>query len=163
MRPNLDSLTEEILQYLEAEHFIVFRSLSRMLVDDTRLVEWDTERNTDFRTFLECALKLGVRLVHFSTREFHSGYRDDAKAQLEESELPRERRREIERRFEEMALYEGFTCAIELTFDYENRIYCFELETEWFEEWNEMLDEIEDALPENEGPETGGYNLYSNN
>jgi hypothetical protein len=161
MRPNLDSLTEEILQFLEAEHFIVFRSRSRV-PDDAHVVEWDTEKHSDFHLFLDCALKLGVRLINFHTREFSAGYRQDAVEQLEECELTREEKRELERRIEELGLYEGFTCAIEMSFDYDNRIYVFDLETEWYEEWHEIMDEIEDALPEDENP-GGPYNLYSNN
>jgi len=162
MRPNLDSLTEEILQYLEAEHFIVFRSRSR-IPDDMKMVEWDIEHNTDYRAFLDCAAKLGVRLVHFSAQEFHSAFRDQARRELEACELPRERKHEIEQRIDELALYEGFTCSIEMTFDFESRLYCFELETDWYEEWHDMLEEIDGALPEDEGPDSGGYNLYSNN
>ena len=162
MRPNLDSLTEEILQYLESEHFIVFRARERM-TDESRVVEWDTDRTPDFRPYLDCALKLGVRLLHFHAKEFHSGFREEAKQQLEETDLPRERKRDIERRIEELTLYEGFICAIEMSFDFEERSYCFDIETEWFEEWQDILDEIEDAMPEDDGPDATGYNLYSNN
>jgi len=161
MRPNLDSLTEEILQFLEAEHFIVFRSRSRV-PDDSYVVEWDTEKHSDYHLFLDCALKLGIRLIEFHTREFNATYRQDAIEQLEECDLPREEKRELERRIEELGLYEGFTCAIELSFYFDGRIYVFDLETEWYEEWHEIMDEIEDALPEDENP-GGSYNLYSNN
>jgi hypothetical protein len=161
MKPNLDSLTEEIQNYLEAEHFIVFRSRSRV-PDEARLVEWDSEKHSDYRQFLDCALKLGVRLINFHTREFNATYREDAVEQLEESELPRDEKRDLERRIEELALYEGFVCAIELSFDYDQRVYVFDLETEWYEEWHDIMDEIEDALPEDDSP-GGSYNLYSNN
>jgi hypothetical protein len=161
MRPNLDSLNEEIERHLEAEHFIVFRSLSRA-TDDRSMVFWDTGRNPDYRRFLECALQLGVRLIHFHTREFTSNHREEALQQLEDADLPREEKRSLERRIEELAVYEGFTCAIELSFDVEGKTYLFELQTEWYEEWHDILDEIEDALPEEERPESyGGY--YSNN
>jgi hypothetical protein len=162
MRPNLDSLTEEIQQFLEAEHFIIFRSRSRV-PDEARLVEWDSEKHSDFRQFVDCALKLGVRLINFHTREFNAGYREDAIEQLEECELPREEKRELSRRIEELALYEGFLCAIELSFDYDGRVYVFDLETEWYEEWHEIMDEIEDAMPDDEDGSGGPYNLYSNN
>jgi hypothetical protein len=162
MRPNLDSLTEEIQQFLEAEHFIIFRSRSRV-PDEARLVEWDSERHSDFRQFVDCALKLGVRLINFHAREFNAGYREDAVEQLEECELPREEKRELERRIEELGLYEGFVCAIELSFDFDGRVYVFDLETEWYEEWHEIMDEIEDAIPGEEDGPGGPYNLYSNN
>jgi len=162
MRPNLDSLTEEIQNYLEAEHFIVFRSLSRA-ADEAAFIYWDAPRQPDFRRFLDCALQLGVRLIHFHTREFRGHHREEALALLEETDLSRDDKRTLERRIKELAIYEGFTCAIELSFDFESRIYLFEVQTEWYEEWHDILDELEAAAPEDTG-EAGGYGgFYSNN
>lgn len=161
MRPNLDSLSEEIAQYLEAEHFIIFRSLSRS-ADDGVFVYWDTRKSPDYKQFLDCALQLGVRLIHFNPREFNSFHREDALEQLEEVELPREEKRELARRIDELRIYEGLTCAVELSFDFENRIYLFELQTEWYEEWHEILDAIEAASPAG-GVDGGGYGYFSNN
>lgn len=160
MRPNLDSLTEEISHYLEAEHFVVFRSLSRA-GEGPAMVYWDTDRHSDFKLFLDCALKVGVRLVHFHSREFTLAHREEALEQLEDSDLPRDEKRVLERRIEELAIYEGFTCAIELSFDFESRIYLFEMQTDWYEEWHDILDEIEGALPDDEAGSYGGY--FSNN
>lgn len=161
MRPNLDSLTEEIQHYLEAEHFVVFRCLSRA-AEGQSFVYWDTDRHADFKAFLDCALKAGVRLIHFHTREFTLAHREEALEHLEEADLTREEKRSLERRIEELAIYEGFTCAIELSFDFEGRIYLFEMQTEWYEEWHDILDELEEALPDEDDPTAyGGY--YSNN
>jgi len=163
MRPNLDSLTEEITQYLEAEHFVIFRGLSRV-TETQNFVYWDTDRFPEFKAFLDCALKLGTRLVHFHTREFTLAHREEALDQLEQADLPREDARDLKRRIEELAIYEGFTCAVELTFDYEGRVYVFEIETEWYEEWHDILDELEDALPEEDDDPSGlGGGYYSSN
>jgi len=162
MRPNLDSLAEEIQQHLEAEHFIVFRSLSRAS-EEAQYIYWDSTRHPDYHRFLECALQLGVRLVHFHSREFRAQHREEALEMLGESDLPREEQRTMERRINELSIYEGFTCAIELSFDFEGRIYLFEVQTEWYEEWQDMLDELEAASPD-DGSEHGGYGgFYSNN
>ncbi len=162
MRPNLDSLTEEIQHYLEAEHFIVFRSLSRA-ADEGPFVYWDTVRQPDFRRFLDCALQLGIRLIHFHSREFRAHHREEALELLEDADLGREEKRVLERRIKELAIYDGFTCAVELSFDFEDRIYIFEVQTEWYEEWHDILDELEAAAPD-EGSESGGYGgFYSNN
>lgn len=162
MHSNLDSLAEEIQQHLEAEHFIVFRAMSRV-VDDEDIIYWDTDKQPDYHRYLECALQLGVRLIHFHTREFRQQHREDALALLDEADLTREEKRELQRRIKDLAIYEGFTCAIELTFDFEGRVYLFELQTEWYEEWREILDELEVSGPEmNE--DSGGYGgFYSNN
>ncbi|MBI5282934.1 MAG: hypothetical protein HY858_14710 [Candidatus Solibacter usitatus] len=162
MRPNLDSLAEEIQQHLEAEHFIIFHSMSRVM-EDGPLVHWDTTRQADYRRFLECALQLGVRLIHFHSREFRAQHREEALGLLEEAEVARDDKRALERRIKELAIYEGFTCAIELSFDFEGRVYVFEVQTEWYDEWHDILDELEDAAPDE--PEDGaGYGgFYSNN
>ncbi len=161
MQPNLDSLTEEILQYLESEHFIVFRCLSRS-TEDHHFVYWDSLRVSDYKRFLECALQLGTRLIHFHTREFRPHHREEALELLNESEIGREEKRTLERRIKELAIYEGFTCAIELTFDFEERTYVFEVQTEWYEEWQDILDELEYDEQGTEGAEGyGGF--YSNN
>lgn len=162
MRPNLDSLSEEIQQYLEAEHFVVFRSMTRAL-ESPETVWWDSERHPDFRQFLDVALKLGLRLISFHHREFSAIHREDAIERLEEADLPRDAKRALERRINELQIYEGFTCALELSFDFEGRLYVFELETEWYEEWHEAMDEIEDAMPDDEGEEPNHYGGYFSN
>ncbi|MCL4843112.1 MAG: hypothetical protein KJZ79_14790 [Bryobacteraceae bacterium] len=167
MRPNLDSLTEEIQQYLAAEQYIVFRGLSRA-ADGQAFVYWDTDRHPDYKAFLDCAQQLGLRLIHFHTREFSQEHREEALDQLEDADLPREKKRTLSRRIEELAIYEGFTCAVELSFDYEGRVYLFEIQTEWYEEWHDILDEVDAAMPDEFGPGgfgggSGGGNYYSNN
>jgi len=161
MRPNLDSLTEEIQQYLDSEQFVVFRSYSRSGTDSPAVL-WDSDRYPDFRMFLECAAKLGVRLVTFFQREFTSEHRENALSQLDDLDLSREEKRDLKRRIEELAVYEGFLCEIELAFDYEGHTYVFDLETEWYEEWNEIMDELEDSFGE-EDEEDGPYGGYFSN
>lgn len=161
MRPNLDSLNEEILHYLEAEHFVVFRSLSRM-VDEEQMVHWDAEKQPDYKQFLDCALQLGVRLIHFHSREFTPGHREETMERLETVELTREEKRELQRRVEELTIYEGLTCAVEMSFDFENRVYFFEVRTDWYEEWHDIMDELDFSTgPGGEGE--GGFGYFSNN
>jgi len=161
MKSNLDTIAEEIQQYLAAEHFIVFRSMSRS-EDEAPTIYWDTDRQPDYKAFLYCALQLGVRLVHFHTREFSQEHREEALDRLGECELGHDEKHDLEHRINELAIYEGLTCAIELSFDFEGRIYFFELRTEWYDEWNDILDELEDATPGEDGQEPfSGY--YSNN
>jgi hypothetical protein len=162
MHSNLDSVAEEIQQYLESEHFIVFRGLSRT-ARDANYVYWDVNKQPDFRRFLECALQLGVRLVHFHSREFRRQHREDALEIVEDSDLAREEKRDLQRRIKELAIYEGFTCTIELTFDFEGRVYVFELQTDWFEEWQDILDELQVSDPEMGEDESGYGGFYSNN
>jgi hypothetical protein len=39
-------------------------------------------------------------------------------------------------------------CAIELSFDHDGRVFLFDLRTEWFDEFSEMLDEIQLLVPD---------------
>lgn len=161
MRPNLDSLQEEILGYLETEHFVAYRCLSRAH-EKAEFIYWDVERHSDFKAFLDCALKLGIRLLHFHSRDFRAHHREEALELLEQTDMGRDEKRSLQRRIEELAIYEGFTCAIEMSFDFEGRIYLFEVQTDWYEEWHDILDEIEESGPEDGGP--AGYGgFYSNN
>ena len=150
------------LQYIKSENIILFRSMSRA-ADQVRFIDWDTDHEPDFRRFLECAMSLGVRLIHFHNREFRSQHREEALAMLEDLGLSREAKRELERRIRDLAIYEGFTCAVELTFDYEGRVYLYEMQTEWYEEWQDILDDLE-LGSEIDGDEAAGFGgFYSNN
>ncbi|MCU0248462.1 MAG: hypothetical protein MUC42_17985 [Bryobacter sp.] len=143
MRPNLDSLQEEILGYLEAEHFVVFRCLSRAH-DRAEFIYWDVERNPDYRVFLDCALKLGIRLVHFHSRDFRAHHREEGRRRSQGHPTHR------------------LPGNLNVSFDFEGRIYHFDVQTDWYEEWHEILDEIEQPGPEEGGP--AGYGgFYSNN
>ena len=57
--------------------------------------------------------------------------------------------------------YSGFTCALELSFDYQGRVYLFSLRAEWYEDYLDLLEEIDAAIPGEEGEEDqgsmGGY------
>lgn len=160
MNRDLDSLKTEIPAELESRGLAVFHSLPR--VYDPNLIHfWDIENYPDFRQFLDIAEKLAVKLVVYSHHQFSTGIVDDAMARLQDAELSREERRAFERRLRDMRGYDGFTCGIDLCFEYQNRIYLFDLRTSWYSEMLDLLDEIDDALPEppdeDEDEEMGGY------
>jgi hypothetical protein len=64
-----------------------------------------------------------------------------------------------------MGAYEGFTCQIELSFDHAQRVYIFDLRTEWFDDLSELIERIQESFHDDdegtESPLGGGY--YSNN
>ncbi len=163
MNLNLDTLKTEILEYMESEGFVIFHGYSR-LADTDSFVAWDTDRLPDFRTFLSAAKNAGVRLIVFHYRQFAAGHLDDATERLEESDLSVEERRNTERRLRELASYEGFTCAIELSFDYQGRVYLFSVRAEWYDEYLDLVEDLDGSLPdedEDEDDSMGGY--YSRN
>lgn len=138
---NLDTLKGEIEGYLQDQQFAVFRGFPRML-DTVPLVYWDCDRYPDYQAFLATAQAAGVRLIVYHQHEFSAEQIDNALERLEEVELPREEYRSIERRLKELRVYEGFTCALELSFDLQGRIYVFDLRTEWYDELSDLLDEL---------------------
>jgi len=163
MSLNLDELKNEILAHMESEGFVVFHGYSRLAESDS-FVAWDTDRFPDYRKFLAAARSAGVKLVVFHSREFSATHLEDAAEHLEESDLSVEERRSIERRLRDLRSYEGFTCAVELSFDYDGRVYLFNLRSEWYDDYLDLVEELDGALPDEQedGDDSmGGY--YSKN
>ena len=156
MRPNLETLRSEIQEYAESRGLALFHGFTR--AEDMSSVYWDANTHPDFRDFLGVAEKAGVRLITMFANEFTTDMIDDAEQRLES--LPRDERRELESRLRKIRGYTGFICQIELSFDLAPRVYVFDLHTEWYEDLNDVLDQIEEAEAESEGDDTplgGGY------
>jgi hypothetical protein len=68
-------------------------------------------------------------------------------------------------RLRQLEAYEGFTSSLQLSFALENRVYLFELHTEWFDALTDILGELETALEEHEDEEEQGPlgRYFSNN
>ncbi len=163
MSQNLDELKIEILKDMENDGFVVFHGYSR-LADSDSFVAWDTDRAPDYHAFLLAAKKAGVTLVVYHFREFSATHLEDVADRLEDSDLTAEERRGIERRARELRNYEGFTCAIELSFDYQSRVYLFNLRAEWYDDYLDLVEELDAAIPDEDADEDdsmGGY--YSRN
>jgi hypothetical protein len=142
MKPNLDSMKAEIQEFLAGEGIAVFHGYSRSS-DSLPAVYWDCEHYPDFRMFVNTAKAAGVQMMVFHQREFTAEHVEDAIERLETCDMPRDEYRGIEKRLEEMRAYEGFTCAVELSFDHQGRIYMFDLRSEWYEEFSELLEDLD--------------------
>lgn len=161
---NLDTLKREILDYLDAAGFAVFHSSPGGL-EGMPLVLWDSERHPDYQMFLEVARKCGAKLVVFASAEFDADEVQELLNQIDECELSREERRDYEARLRPMRAFAGVTCTLELAFDYQNRLYVYEVQPDWYEEYLGIEEELislmtgDDDL--DEGESLGGY--FSNN
>ena len=156
---NLDTLKREILTYLEARDFAVFRSAPGTL-DGTQMVLWDSENYPDYQMFLEAATKVGVKLILFATREFTAEDVSDLLEQLDELSLDRDQQRDYQNRLRELRPYEGQTCSLELAFNHDSRLYVYELQPDWYQEYLTVEDEISASMAEedlDEGEGLGGY------
>lgn len=162
MKLNLDTMRLEIQEYLESHGLAIFYGYSRG-GEHTPAVYWDVDDHPDFQAFLSAAEKAGVHLVTLYANQFSDLLIEDAIERLEESALPRENRRTLEARIREMGVYSGFTCQIELSFDLAPRVYIFDMHTEWFNDFNDMLDLIDDAYEEEDDEEPLGGGYFSKN
>jgi len=162
MNVNLDTLKGEVLAYLGSEGFVVFHGYSR-LADTDSFASWDVGRHPDFRRFLEAAKKAGATLIVYHERVFSRPLLEETADRVEATNLTGEERRSLDRRLREFRAYEGFTCALELSFDYQGRVYLFHLSADWYEDYLDLMDEIEAATEEEaeEDESLGGY--YSSN
>lgn len=162
MKQNLDSLKKEILDYLEQQNVAIFYGFIADL-HEQRLVMWDIENTPDFRAFVTCAQKAGIKMIVVNSRAFRREMVEDALAQLEDCDLPREEQRAIERRLKELRPFEGFTCSVELVFENQGRFYIYDVRTEWYEEVLDIMDRLDNSVSDGEGGEDeedssmGGY------
>lgn len=129
------------------------------------MLGWDTDAYPDYRMFLETAKKVNANLILFAAATFDVKEEiDDQLEELETAELPRDDRRNYERRLKEYRKHDGATCAIEMAFDHNSRFYIYEVASDWYEEFMELTEEIETILPPAiEEDESGMGGFYSNN
>ena len=63
--------------------------------------------------------------------------------------------------------YLGKTCFIQIAFDHHSRLYVYELQPDWYNEYLELTDELEVMLPHDHDHEDGDDEtlggFYSNN
>jgi hypothetical protein len=138
---NLDTLKREILDHLDSAGFAVFHSGPGGL-EGLPMVLWDTEHHPDYLAFLEVAKKSDIKMVLFASREFEARDVEELLAQLDECDLTREEQREYEARLRELRIFEGVTCSLELAFDYHSRLYVYEVQPDWYDEFLSVEEEI---------------------
>jgi hypothetical protein len=156
---NLDTLKREILEYLDSKEFAVFRNSPGGL-EGIPMVLWDAEKHPDYQMFLEVARQSGVKLIMFASREFDPEDVDDLMEQLDACGLTREELRDYESRLRELRAFEGVTCSLELAFDHNSRLYVYEVQPDWYEEFLGMEEALMARLTDDEAGEDdslGGY------
>jgi len=157
---NLDTLKREILEYLEASGLAVFHGSPGGL-DGQSMVLWDTERHPDYQMFLDVALKSETRIVIFASREFVAADTEDLLSQLDDLELARDEKRDFEKRLHALSAHEGVTCSLELAFDYHSRLYVYEMQPDWYDDFLSVEDEIMSLMSDSDDTDDdeplGGY------
>jgi hypothetical protein len=159
---NLDTLKAEIIEYLNAGGFVVFHSNPGGL-EGLPIVVWNSEKYPDYQMFLEIAKSVEARLVLFATSEFALDEVDAALEELEGCDFTRDERRDLERRLADLRAYDGFTCSLELAFDYQSRYYVYEVRPDWYEDFLSIGDEIDTHLPAEADDDSGALGGYFSN
>jgi hypothetical protein len=124
------------------------------------MVLWDAEKHPDYQMFLEVARQSGIKLIMFASREFDAEDLDDLVEQLDACGLTREEHRDYESRLRELRAYEGVTCSLELAFDHNSRLYVYEVQPDWYEEYLGLEEELMTRLTDDEtghDDSLGGY------
>jgi len=142
MKPNLDVLKPEIELYLEEAGLAVFYGYSRQ-VESLPAVYWDCDEYPDYQLFVQSARAAGVKLIVFHQREFFSEQIDEAIEKLHSCELHSQDSRRFDQQLNDLRAHQGSICAIELSFDHQGRVFLFDLRTDWFDEFSEIMDEIQ--------------------
>ena len=133
---NLDTLKREILGYLEARDFAVFRSSPGHASKAPSMVLWDSENHPDYQMFLECRdqdRRQADPVRHAAsskpTISTTAGAARRARTSIATSSAT------TSARLRELRSYEGVTCSLELAFDHDSSLYVYELQPDWYEEF----------------------------
>lgn len=146
MKLSLDRTVDEIQEYLKTEQFVVFHGfISRP--ESQAVAFWDTRRRPDFREFLAAARGLDVKMIVLRVLNFHQDMLEEARERLDESEMPAQERRRVEKQLRDLQRYEGFTCSVDLLFDYQGRVYVFNLNAEWYSQFVSLSSLIDSYAP----------------
>src|ERR1051326_1565337 len=106
-------------------------------------------------------------MILFASREFDGEELDDLVEQLDGCDLTREEKRETESRLRQLQPHAGQTCSLELAFDYHSRLYVYDVQPDWYQEYLGLEEEIFERLTdggdvdEDDDTSLGGY--YSKN
>ena len=163
MAVDLASLKTEILSQLEQEEFAIFYTDSG--TEGLNVIYWDVSRYPDIRAFLAAAKRCQVRLIVFYERVFSQAAIDDVLERLESLEIAKEERRSYELRLRDLQKFEGFTCELEVFFDYGQHTYQYQVRTDWYEDFQDIFAEVtvgeaenyEEDEDEDDGPISGYF------
>lgn len=139
MTYNLDTLKQELLDYIASEDFAIFRGQPGAM-EALPKIFWDTETYPEYQSYLNVAKVAGARIIVFAHRQFAAAEIDDALEQIEGCEFGRDEKRSVENSLADLRAFIGATCLIEMAFDFQGRLYVYELVTEWFQTFMDMSD-----------------------
>jgi hypothetical protein len=114
--------------------------------------------------FLDVARKAGIKMVLFGAAEFDAADLDELGEQIEEGEFTREEQREFQARIRKLRSHNGAICSLELAFDLHSRLYVYDVQPDWYDEFCDLEEEIMARIADNDPDDDeslGGF--YSKN
>ena len=163
MSENLDLLKKDMEEYLEKEGFILFHGEPR-LTDGENCVYWQTARHPDYRVFLKTAKAVGAKMIVVVAKEFSEPELENAASDLEGAAIPHTERSDYESHLEDLRLYVGLTSSLELQYSHDNTTYVYWIETDWYSDFNRIIEEIEFSdSPYGAEDKSIGGGFFSNN
>lgn len=160
MKLELNDLKTRIESAISSKNLTLFRSFDR---DLEHAIRWNTRTYPEPEGFVECAASLGVKLVCFHDLHFDASIMAQALEEMRETGLSRPTIRDFERDVRRFREFEGFLCSLEVSFDYHGDTYIYQMQTEWYQEYLEKLESVDDLLdgfdeePEDGPDPMGGY------
>lgn len=161
MKLELNDLKTRIETAIAAKNLLLFRSYDR---DLEHVIRWNTRAYPEPEGFVEAAANLGVKVICFHDLRFEAEILSSAIEEMRESGVSRPTLREFERDLRRFREFEGFLCSLEISFDSSGQTYMYQVQTDWYQEYLEKLESVDDLLDgfddgdPGEGPDPmGGY------
>ena len=158
---DLDRMRNEMQGYLRLSGLPVFYGLGGP--DEENYTYWDTRTYPDWRQFMDVAKESGARLLVFSSTVLQVEDVDMALEHLEEAAMEREERSQFLDRLNILRLHEGQAAWVRIAYEHEGRWFAYERIATWYDEYRDMMEEINSCLPDMEEDVEPGPGFYSPN
>ena len=137
---NLLSLKDDMVAFIEGHGL---KRLPGYITEDVPSIVWDGADNPDaWKDFVEMAKHVGAPFVTFSEMTLESDELDELVEAVSDINFPDEESTElVEAKL--LRKYTGMVGYIQLGFAYQGLVYLYEATTEWYENYQMLLEDIE--------------------
>jgi hypothetical protein len=158
--PAMDRLKTEILDALHASGLPLFYALG--MPGEEGFVYWDNIQFPDWKQFIDVARQSGATMFLFSSHQLLAEELQAARDMIEDVEMKGLDRDGAFEMLDAMRVSLGHEAWIRLAWQQENRRFAFEVVAPWYSQFLDLLDELNDYLPDlddeedKDEPEPGG-------